>query len=102
MTRRFDCCGCGARVTIPWAWVMGVEMVFRCKQCRKPYKTGYKTGAFLSGLSLAVALALANGAVWLFSSVSIPVVVLGILPGWIAIAFPLRKWWMLRKAKKNR
>lgn len=67
MKRSLTCPQCGARVRIPWFWAIGIEGIFRCRQCRLPFKTGYKTGAILSAVSLSLSMALVQLMVYVFS-----------------------------------
>lgn len=97
--RRIECPRCGADVRIPLWWALGVEGIFRCKTCRQPFKTGYKTGAFLSGLSLAVSLAQIQALVWIFSIHSMVFFAALAVPAWLTLAFLLRRLWMVRKTK---
>ncbi len=104
MKRSFVCPGCGAQVKFPVAWILGVEVVFACGGCGKRFKTGYKMGALLMGLSLAVSLGIANLAVWLFSSVSMPLFVVAAIPLWVLLGFYsrslyFRQRWSGKKAK---
>ncbi len=98
--RTFACPSCGQDVTLPWAWVLGVEVVFRCKGCRRQFRTGFKTGALLFALSLSLALATANMAVWLLSSFFLPLFAACVLPLWLVYGFVLRRWWLLRRCRK--
>lgn len=99
MSRRFRCRKCEGEVRIPFLWAIGVEMVVKCPSCGRRFYTGYITGAIIMALSMAVALAAANLCVWLFSSYTIPFFALLVIPGGIALAYPVRKWWMLRRKK---
>lgn len=100
-SRRITCPGCGRVVTLPWLWVLGVEMVARCQGCKRTFKTGYKMGALLFALSLTLSLAVVNICVWIFSSYSLPFFVLLIVPLWIGFGFVLRKWRLLSKCRRN-
>ena len=61
MKRSLTCPQCGARVRIPWFWAIGIEGIFRCRQCRLPFKTGYKTGAILSADATRLSEVLLDG-----------------------------------------
>ncbi len=98
--RTFACPSCGAAVRFPTAWVLGVEVVFKCGACNRKFKTGYKTGAALFALALVLALAVANLGVWLFSSFTLPVFVLAVIPLWIGFGFRLRRWHLIRQCGK--
>lgn len=102
LKRTFVCPGCGAQVRLPKSWCVGVERVFRCPECRKVFKTGYKTGAVLFGLSLSLALVTVHLVAWLLSSWSLPLLALGIVPLWLLYGFWLRRWQLLRKCRKTK
>ncbi len=102
LKRTFPCPGCGAQVRLPGSWCAGVERVFRCPECRRVFKTGYKTGASLFGLALSLALVTVNLGAWLLSSLSLPLLALGIVPLWLLYGFWLRRWWLLRKCGKTK
>lgn len=102
--RDIVCPRCGAQVVIPKLWVVGVEIVFRCPACSRPFKTGYKMGALLFALALTLALGTANIMVWLFSSVTTPFFALMIVPLWILYGFVIRRWYLgvrIRRARKR-
>ena len=42
---RIHCPRCGEEVKLPLAWILGLEMVFYCSRCRKPFLLNYKFGA---------------------------------------------------------
>ena len=42
---RIRCPRCGEEVKLPLAWILGLEMVFYCSKCRKPFLLNYKLGA---------------------------------------------------------
>ncbi len=95
------CPQCGTSVKLPWLWVVGVETVFRCPSCRLPFKTGYKTGAALSALGLAIAFTIVQIVVFLFSPyLTIPAIIAAI-PLWIAIASRMRRAVLIRRATKR-
>jgi len=101
LSRRVACPACGEPIRLPWLWVIGVEMVVRCRGCRRGIKTGYKMGAVLMALALTVAIALANLLIWIFGSWSTLIFAAMILPGWIFLGFALRKWWLGRKLTRK-
>ncbi len=102
MKRHLTCPSCSAQVKIPWLWILGVEIVFCCPQCRQRFKTGYKAGAVLFALGLTGAVATVNLGAWLFSSLSIPVMALAVIPLWLFYGFLLRRWWLLRRVRHGR
>lgn len=55
--REIRCGKCGETVKIPWLWVLGLEMIFYCKECRQFHKINYKWGAVLAGTGWALAFA---------------------------------------------
>jgi hypothetical protein len=99
--RTFACPKCGGTAVIPRAWAVGVEMVVRCPVCKATFHTGYKTGAVLTALALTGALTIANLGVWLFSSLSLILFVPLIVPIWLLLGYLMRRWWMMRKARKQ-
>ena len=101
MKRSLKCPQCGARVRIPWFWTIGIEGIFRCRQCRLPFKTGYKTGAVLSAVSLSLSMAIVQLLVYVFSIYSMILFALLLIPLWIFIAFHLRRAYMIRKIKRR-
>ncbi|GHV01824.1 hypothetical protein FACS1894159_10140 [Bacteroidia bacterium] len=100
ITRKITCPECGQSVTLPWGWVLGIEMVVRCRGCRRRFKTGYKMGAVLMALALTVSVALADLAIWLLGSWSTLIVAPLVVPGWIFWGFVARKWFLVRKSRK--
>ncbi len=96
--RSFTCPRCGATVSLPIAWMLGVEVVFPCKECNAKFKTGYRMGALLNALALVAALVAANLCVWLFSSYTLPLFVVLIIPMWLLMSAVFRKKWLIRKA----
>lgn len=84
-------------VRIPLFWTLGIEGVFRCVGCRRPFRTGYKMGAVLSALALSISVALMQLMVWLLSIHSMLLFVLLLIPVWLFLSFHFRKWYMLRK-----
>ncbi|MDR0510447.1 MAG: hypothetical protein LBH06_05080 [Rikenellaceae bacterium] len=101
MKRKLTCPRCNAEVTIPWGWALGVEIVFRCGKCDAAFRTGYKMGAALSALALTASLAAANICVWLFSSFSLILFALLVVPMWLLLSFLLRRRWLTRKARRK-
>lgn len=98
--RHIICPQCGAVVRIPFFWIIGIEGIFRCKECRRPFKTGYKMGAALSALGLSLSMATVQILVYLFSIYSMALFALVMIPLWIFYAFHFRKWYMLWKIKR--
>lgn len=98
-SRRITCPRCGAPVRIPIYWALGIEGIFRCRACRQTFKTGYKMGAFLSALALCLAVAAVQLLVYLFSSYSLGLFALALIPLWLTTAFCLRKAWMMRRVR---
>lgn len=98
--RTLACPKCRASVRIPIIWILGIESVFTCPKCRLRFKTGFKTGAVLFALALTAAVATANLGAYVFSSYSVPLMALLVVPLWILYGYTLRRLWMLRKAKR--
>lgn len=99
--RHIVCPRCGAKVRIPLFWAVGIEGIFRCRECRLPFKTGYKTGAVLSALALCLSMATVQILVYLFSIYSMALFVLLLIPLWLFYAYHFRKWQLLRKARRT-
>lgn len=99
-SRHIICPRCGADVRIPWFWVVGIEGIFRCRECRQPFKTGYKMGAFFSALGLCLSMAVVQVLVYLLSIYTMPLFVLLLIPLWIFFAYQMRKRWMLRRVRR--
>ena len=101
MKRSLTCPQCGARVRIPWFWAIGIEGIFRCRQCRLPFKTGYKTGRYpVGGFAEPEHGARTTDGIriqHLFNDFF----ALLLIPLWIFIAFHLRRAYMIRKIKKE-
>ena len=57
--------------------------------------------AVLFAIALVLALATTNLGAYIFSSLAIPLMALLTLPLWILYGFVFRKWWLVRKAKKE-
>ncbi len=94
------CPRCGADVKIPLYWIIGIEGVFHCNECRLPFKTGYKMGAVLHAFGLTLAISTVQILVYLLSAYSIALFVLAIIPLWLLFGYLLRKSYMLWKAKR--
>lgn len=99
--RELICPRCGAPVRIPLFWAIGIEGIFRCRNCGLPFKTGYKMGAVLSALGLSLSMATVQLLVYIFSIYSLLPFVLAMIPLWIVYAFRFRKAYMLRKTKRR-
>ena len=99
--RTIVCPQCGSRVRLPWPWILGIEMVFRCPSCRLVFKTGYKTGAALSALSLTLALGAMQLAVYLLSPYLMIPACAAAIPLWIWIASRMRRAVLLRRASRR-
>ena len=102
MKYHITCPSCGTEVKIPKLWRFGVETVFSCPRCGQKFKTGYKAGAVLFALALTAAVATANLGAWLFSSVTIPLMALAIIPLWLLYGFLLRRWWMMHRLRTGK
>lgn len=92
------CPRCGADVKVPLYWAVGIEGIFRCRECRLPFKTGYKMGAVLSALGLTLAVATVQLLVYLLSIYSMAIFILALIPLWLVYGYGLRKSYMLWKS----
>lgn len=98
--RQLTCPRCGAEVKIPLFWAIGIEGIFRCPNCRMPFKTGYKMGAIFMALALTLAVTTVQLLVYLFSIYSMVLFVLALIPLWLFYGYHFRKPFMLHKAKR--
>ena len=94
------CPRCGADVKVPLYWAVGIEGIFRCRECRLPFKTGYKMGAALSALGLTLAVATVQLLVYLLSIYSMAIFILALIPLWLVYGYGLRKSYMLWKIRR--
>ena len=101
LSRNIKCPRCGSQVRIPVFWTLGIEGIFRCPSCKLPFKTGYRMGAALFAISLALSLACAQLLIYIFSSYSLPLFVLAAIPLWIIFGFILRKTYMMRHIQRS-
>ena len=92
------CPRCGADVKVPLYWAVGIEGIFR--ECRLPFKTGYKMGAVLSALGLTLAVATVQLLVYLLSIYSMAIFILALIPLWLVYGYGLRKSYMLWKIRR--
>ena len=81
------CPRCGADVKVPLYWAVGIEGIFRCRECRLPFKTGYKMGAVLSALGLTLAVATVQLLVYLLSIYSMAIFILALIPLWLVYGY---------------
>lgn len=95
------CPACGSTVRIPTFWVVGIEGVFRCKECRFVFKTGYKMGAVLSAIGLCLSILTAQILLYVLSVKAIPIAIAIIIPLWITYGYTMRKAYMIRKCKRS-
>ena len=94
------CPRCGTDVKIPLFWVIGIEGIFRCSNCRMPFKTGYKMGAVFMALALTLAVTTIQLLVYIFSIYSMALFVLALIPLWLFYGYHFRQPYMLHKAKR--
>lgn len=103
ISRHIECPDCGCKVKLPFIWIIGIESIFICGRCKRKLRTGYKMGAVLFGISLALAIAAANIAGYILPSKYIPLTALLILPLWIFNGYVLRRFWLVKvSVRKNR
>ena len=93
--RHITCPRCGTDVKIPLFWVIGIEGIFRCSNCRMPFKTGYKMGAVFMALALTLAVTTIQLLVNIFSIYSMVLFVLALIPLWLFYGYYFRKPYML-------
>ena len=99
-SKKIKCKKCGSKVNIPFAWVLGLEIILHCNECKTKYLTGYKMGAFLSAIALVNTLTTANIFIFLTSSILIPLIAILIIPTWIYIGYKFRLFWLLKRKTK--
>jgi len=99
--RHIVCPQCGQSVRIPLFWVFGIEGIFRCPACRLPFKTGYKTGAVLSGTGFCLSMVTVQLAVYVLGAGSLALGAAAIVPLWIFYAYLLRKKYMTAKIRRK-
>ena len=89
--RLLTCPRCGAEVKIPLFWAIGIEGIFRCPNCRMPFKTGYKMGAIFMALALTLAVTTVQLLVYLFSIYSMVLFVLALIPLWLFYGYHFQR-----------
>lgn len=99
--RYFNCPSCGGKVMIPFIWIIGIESIFPCGECGKKFRTGYKMGALLFGLSLSLAVVTANLGAYIFSARSIIPMAILVIPLWVFYGYLLRRLWLIRVSSKK-
>lgn len=95
--REIDCPRCGQKVKIPWLWVLGLEMIFYCRGCRKHFKIDYKLGALLSGAGWALAFASLQLIAYPTSAFTIYLAAGSFIPLGLLFSFLLRRTVLCRK-----
>ncbi len=99
-SRYITCPRCGEQVRIPTFWIVGVEGIFRCGGCKLTLKTGYRMGAVLFALALVLSLVCVQLLIYIFSSYSLPLMILLIIPLWLFFGFIMRRAYMMAKIKR--
>lgn len=89
--REVRCSKCEETVKIPWLWVLGLEMIFYCKNCRKYFKINYKLGALLAGTGWALAFVSLQLIAWFTSAFTIILAAILFVPLGILFSFLLRR-----------
>ena len=97
--RKIRCAKCGAKVTIPWLWVLGIEMIFYCKECRQHYKINYKLGAVLAGTGWALAFVSLQLIAWFTVPFSVRLAAWLFVPLGIGFSFLLRRAALKRRGR---
>ena len=98
--RDVKCGKCGETVKIPWLWVIGLEMISYCKECRKPIKINYKLGAVLAGIGWALAFVSIQLIAYAASKFTIILAAVAFFPFGFLYSFLLRRT-ILRKASRK-
>lgn len=99
--RSITCPRCGSSVHIPLYWALGIEGIFRCRECRLRFKTGYRMGAVLSAMALVISMALMQVMVFLLGAFTLSLFVLALVPVWLILAFYLRRAYMCAKMRRG-
>ncbi len=100
--REITCPKCGECVKIPWLWVLGLEMIFYCRECRKYFKINYKIGALLAGSGWALAFVSLQFIAFFTSAFTLVLAALLFLPLGFFYSFLLRRYALRRKNRKKR
>ena len=99
--REIYCPKCGGYVKIPWLWVLGLEMIFYCNNCRKYFKINYKIGALLAGSGWALAFVSLQFIAFFTSAFTLVLAALLFLPLGFFYSFGLRKIALKRACRKK-
>jgi hypothetical protein len=99
--REIRCPRCGKAVKIPWLWVLGLEMVFYCRECRQHLRINYKWGAVLTGIGWAGAFASIQLLSYFASKFTITLAAVAFLPLGFLYSFLLRRL-ALRHTKRTK
>jgi hypothetical protein len=81
--------------------VLGLEMIFYCKNCRKHLRINYKLGAILSAAGWALALAAIQMIAFFTSAFTLALAALAFLPLGVGFSFFLRKIALKRACRKK-
>ncbi len=100
--RKITCPKCGESVKIPWLWVLGLEMIFYCKKCKKPLRINYKLGAVLAGTGWALAFVSLQFIAFFTSAFTLVLAAALFLPLGVFYSFLLRRGVLRRKNRKKR
>lgn len=98
--REIKCGKCGETVKIPWLWVLGLEMNFYCKECRKRFYINYKIGALLAGTGWALAFVSLQLIAYFTSAFTIYLAAAAFLPLGFGYSFLLRRFVLRRSCRK--
>ncbi|MCD7963583.1 MAG: hypothetical protein LUF90_08580 [Rikenellaceae bacterium] len=96
------CPRCRVLVRIPKFWLIGLEGVFYCKQCKKHFKIDYRIGAVLSGIGFAASFAVIQFTAYFTSAFTMIVSVVLFLPLGVFFSFLLRRTFLVTKNNWNK
>lgn len=100
--REIHCAACGRTVRIPWLWVLGLEMIFYCKNCRSHFKIDYRWGAVLAGTGWALAFVSLQLIAFFTSAFTLVLAAAAFLPLGFFYSFRLRRAVLRYKNRKSR
>lgn len=98
--REIKCGKCGSAVKIPFFWVLGIEGVFYCRQCKQHFKLNYKFGAVLTAVGWTLAMVTMQLLAFFTSAVTLTIAVIAFFPLAVFYSFLLRRFFLKRRRKQ--
>ena len=99
--REINCPQCGETVKIPWFWILGIEGIFYCPDCRRHLKINYKLGALLAGIGWALSFVAIQLVAWFTSALTILLAALLFIPLGFFFSFLFRRAILKRRIRKQ-